>query len=99
MVATLPGAAAERTIGHYTTNLMAVTPKASWPWVKTLLDSVADQPDAESVAAQYDRNADALAAKRPGPAEHVESARPHLLAFTTFTKSGGKIWSNTPRYA
>jgi transposase-like protein len=34
---------------------MAATPKASWPWVKTLLHSVYDQPDAASVHAQYDR--------------------------------------------
>ena len=54
--ATLPGAAWQRCRTHYTTNLMAVTPKASWPWVRTLLHSVFDQPDAESVAAQYDRD-------------------------------------------
>lgn len=30
--ATLPGASWQRCRTHYTTNLMAVTPKASWPW-------------------------------------------------------------------
>jgi putative transposase len=30
--ATLPGAAWQRCRTHYTTNLMAVTPKSSWPW-------------------------------------------------------------------
>jgi putative transposase len=30
--ATLPGAARERCPIHYTTNLMSVTPKSSWPW-------------------------------------------------------------------
>jgi len=30
---------------------MAITPKASWPWVRTLLPSVFEQPDKESVAA------------------------------------------------
>ena len=44
--ASLPGAAWQRCRTHYTTNLMAVTPKASWPWVRTLLHSVFDQPDA-----------------------------------------------------
>ena len=63
--ATLPGAAWQRCRTHYTTNLMAVTPKASWPWVRTLLHSVFDQPDAESVAAQYDRIIDALTDKLP----------------------------------
>jgi len=58
--ATLPGAAWQRCRTHYTTNLMAVTPKASWPWVTTLLHSVFDQPDTESVGAQHDRITDAL---------------------------------------
>ncbi len=43
-------------------NLMSVTPKASWPWVKTLLHSVYDQPDAASVADHLDTaRADVLA--------------------------------------
>ena len=52
--ATLPGALWQRCRTHYPTNLMAITPKSSWPWVRTLLHSVLDQPDAQSVAAQYD---------------------------------------------
>src|SRR4051795_3012583 len=46
---TLPGAAWQRCRTHYSANLMAVTPKASWPWVRALLHSVYDQPDAGSV--------------------------------------------------
>ncbi|OBG87989.1 transposase [Mycobacterium sp. E136] len=96
--ATLPGASWQRCRTHYTTNLMAVTPKASWPWVKTLLHSVFDQPDAESVAAQYDRIIDALADKLPKTVEHLESARPDLLAFTAFPKQiWRQIWSNNPQ--
>ena len=34
--ATLPGASWQRCRTHYATNLMAITPKSSWPWVKTL---------------------------------------------------------------
>ncbi|MGY4868734.1 IS256 family transposase [Mycolicibacterium elephantis] len=96
--ATLPGASWQRCRTHYTTNLMAVTPKASWPWVKTLLHSVFDQPDAQSVAAQYDRIIDALADKLPKTVEHLESARPDLLAFTAFPKQiWRQIWSNNPQ--
>jgi putative transposase len=84
--ATLLGAAWQRCTTHYTTNLMAITPKASWPWVRTLLHSVFDQPDTQSVAAQYDRNIDALADKLPKVAEHLEAARADLLAFTAFPK-------------
>jgi putative transposase len=96
--ATLPGASWQRCRTHYTTNLMAVTPKASWPWVRTLLHSVFDQPDADSVAAQYDRIVDALSDKLPKVADHLEAARPDLLAFTAFPKQiWRQIWSNNPQ--
>jgi putative transposase len=43
--ATLPGATWQRCRTHYATNLMAITPKSSWPWVRVLLHSVYDQPE------------------------------------------------------
>src|SRR3954451_21218910 len=53
-------------VGRLTTrNLMPVTPKSSWGWVKALLHSIYDQPDATSVHAQFDRVVDALAEKLP----------------------------------
>src|SRR3954447_5377887 len=55
IAATLPGASWQRCRTHYAANLMAATPKSSWGWVKALLHSVYDQPDAASVHAQYDR--------------------------------------------
>jgi hypothetical protein len=60
---------------------MSATPKASWPWVKTMLHSVCDQPDTASVHAQYDRLVDAVAGKLPKVADHLETARPDVLAF------------------
>ena len=48
--ATLPDASWQRCRTHYAANLMAVTPKSQWGWVKALLHSVYDQPDAESRA-------------------------------------------------
>lgn len=96
--ATLPGAAWQRCRTHYTINLMAVTPKSSWPWVRTLLHSIYDQPDAESVVAQYDRVLDALSDKLPQVAEHLDAARADLLAFTAFPKQiWRQIWSNNPQ--
>jgi putative transposase len=94
--ATLPGASWQRCRTHYATNLMAVTPKSSWPWVRALLHSVYDQPDAAAVAAH-----------RPSPrhpdrqtttvAEHLDDARADLLAFTAFPKElWRQIWSNNP---
>jgi len=96
--ATLPGASWQRCRTHYAANLMSATPKASWPWVKTLLHSVYDQPDAASVAAQYDRILDALAQKLPAVAEHMDTARADVLAFTAFPKElWRQIWSNNPQ--
>ena len=76
---------------------MAVTPKASWPWVRALLHSVYDQPDAQAVHAQFDRVLDALSGKLPAVAEHLEQARPDILAFTAFPKEiWRQLWSNNP---
>jgi putative transposase len=95
--AAVPGAAWQRCRTHYAANLMAVTPKASWPWVRALLHSVYDQPDAASVHAQFDRVFDALTDKLPRVAEHLEAARADLLAFTAFPKEVWRqIWSNNP---
>lgn len=96
--ATLPGATWQRCRTHYAVNLMSITPKSSWPWVRTLLHSVFDQPDAESVVAQYDRVLDALTGKLPKVAEHLDDARTDLLAFTAFPKQiWRQIWSNNPQ--
>jgi putative transposase len=97
--ATLPGAAWQRCRTHYTTNLMAVTPKASWPWVRTLLHSVFDQPDTQSVAAQYDRIIDALSDKLPKVADHLENARPRTCSRSPASpnRSGAKSGPTTPR--
>src|SRR4051794_30714155 len=74
---------------------MSVCPKASWGWVKALLHSVYDQPDAEAVHAQYDRVLDALADKLPEVHDHLDAARADVLAFTAFPKEiWRQIWSN-----
>jgi len=76
---------------------MSATPKSSWPWVKALLHSVYDQPDATSVHAQFDRVLDALTEKLPAVANHLEEARADILAFTAFPKEVWRqIWSNNP---
>lgn len=97
IAATLPGASWQRCRTHYAANLMSATPKSSWGWVKALLHSIYDQPDAESVHAQFDRVVDALAEKLPTVAEHLEEARADILAFAAFPKEVWRqIWSNNP---
>jgi len=95
---TLPGASWQRCRTHYAANLMSVTPKQSWPLVKTLLHSVYDQPDAPAVHAQFDRVLDALSEKLPTVAAHLDDARAEILAFTGFPKAiWRQIWSNNPQ--
>ena len=76
---------------------MSVTPKASWPWVKTMLHSVYDQPDAASVHAQYDRLVDAVRDKLPRVADHLDAARADVLAFTAFPRNSGARSGPTTR--
>ena len=83
---------------HYAANLMSATPKSAWGWVKALLHSVYDQPDAEAVHAQFDRILDALVDKLPAVAQHLDDARADILAFTSFPKAiWRQIWSNNPQ--
>jgi len=97
IAATVAGAAWQRCRTHYAANLMSATPKSSWPWVKALLHSIYDQPDADAVHAQFDRVVDALHEKLPAVAEHLETARADVLAFTPFPKEVWRqIWSNNP---
>ncbi|HSU36831.1 MAG TPA: IS256 family transposase [Propionibacteriaceae bacterium] len=95
--ATLPGASWQRCRTHYAANLMSVTPKSSWGWVKALLHSVYDQPDAAAVHAQFDRIVDALTDKLPAVAAHLDDARTDILAFTSYPKElWRQVWSNNP---
>ena len=97
IAATIPGAAWQRCRTHYAANLMSVTPKSSWGWVKALLHSIYDQPDADAVHAQFDRVIDALVHKLPAVADHLQNARADILAFTAFPKEiWRQIWSNNP---
>jgi len=95
--ATLPSASWQRCRTHYAANLMSVTPKSAWGWVKALLHSVYDQPDAAAVHAQFDRVLDALTEKLPAVHDHLDDARADILAFTAFPKDiWRQIWSNNP---
>jgi len=96
--ATLPGASWQRCRTHYAANLMSATPKSAWGWVRALLHSVYDQPDSESVHAQFGRVLDALGDKLPHVAAHLDAARADILAFTAFPKAiWRQIWSNNPQ--
>ncbi len=96
--AALPGASWQRCRTHDAAYLMSVCRTSSWPWVKTLLHSVYDQPDAAAVTAQFDRILDALTLELPAVVDHLGTARPDRLAFTAFPKElSRQLWSNNPQ--
>ncbi|RSM57970.1 IS256 family transposase [Actinoplanes sp. ATCC 53533] len=97
IAANLPGTSWQRCRTHYAANLMAVCPKSAWPAVKTMLHSVYDQPDPDSVNAQFDKLLDSVSRSLPKVAEHLDDARADLLAFTGFPQQiWRQIWSNNP---
>jgi putative transposase len=96
--ATLPGASWQRCRTHYAVNLMSATPKSAWGWVRALLHSVYDQPDAASVHAQFDRVLEALAGRLPQVAAHLDAARADILAFPAFPQAiWRQIWPGNPQ--
>ncbi|MFP3969704.1 IS256 family transposase, partial [Actinomadura fulvescens] len=98
IAATLPGAAWQRCRTHYLRNLLTKVPKSAQPWVATLVRTIFDQPAEDQVRAQHARVVEALEAKHPAAAEHLDTAREDLLAFTAFPRQlWRQIWSNNPQ--
>jgi putative transposase len=96
--AALPGASWQRCRTHYLRNLLSKVPKSAQPWVATLVRTIFDQPDPDSVRAQYDRAVAAIAERFPAAADHLDDAREELLAFTAFPREiWRQIWSNNPQ--
>jgi putative transposase len=94
----LPGAAWQRCRTHYHRNLLTKVPKSAQPWVSTLVRTIFEQPDAASVRAQHAQVVQALEAKLPQAAAHLDSARDDILAFTAFPREVWRqIWSNNPQ--
>jgi transposase-like protein len=94
----LPGAAWQRCRTHYLRNLLTKTPRSAQPHVATQVRTIFDQADTEAVGAQFDRVVEALETKYPEAAEHLETARADLLAFTAYPREiWRQIWSNNPQ--
>jgi hypothetical protein len=79
--------------------LLSQVPKSAQPWVATLLRTVFEQPHADAIQAQMRHVLDALEAKFPKAAAHLDSAQHELLAFTAFPREiWRQIWSYNGRY-
>ena len=83
---------------HYHRNLLTRVPKTAQPWVSTLVRTIFEQPDPASVRAQHRQVVDALEAKLPAAAAHLDEARDDILAFTAFPREVWRqVWSNNPQ--
>jgi putative transposase len=98
IAAVLPGAAWQRCRTHYHRNLLTRVPKTAQPWVSTLVRTIFEQPDADSVRARHAQVVAALEAKLPQAAAHLDEARDDILAFTAFPREVWRqIWGNNPQ--
>ncbi len=98
IAAVLPGAAWQRCRTHYHRYLLTRVPKTAQPWVSTLVRTIFEQPDPASVRAQHRQVVQALEAKLPAAAAHLDEARDDILAFTAFPREiWRQIWSNNPQ--
>jgi transposase-like protein len=98
IAATLPGASWQRCRTHFARNLGTCVPKTAQPWVHTMLRTIFEQPDTESVHAQHRHVVEVLEAKYPKAADRLDEARDDILAFTAFpTAVWRQIWSNNPQ--
>ena len=98
IAAVLPGAAWQRCRTHYHRNLLTRVPKTAQPRVSTLVRTISGQPDPASVRAQHAQVVQALEAKLPAAAAHLDEARDDVLAFTAFPREVWRqVWSNNPQ--
>ena len=93
--ATLPGPSWQRCRIHYARNLLRQVSESAQPWVGTLLRTVFEQPGTDAVQAQTRHVLDALEAKFPKAAAHLDAAQGGVLVFTAFPREiWRRIWSN-----
>jgi len=96
--AVLPGATWQRCRTHFARNLLTRVPKASQGMVATLVRTIFEQPDHDSVWAQHARVVDQLAGRFPEAAKMLADAAEDLLAFSTFPPGHwSAIRSNNPQ--
>ena len=98
IAAVLPGATWQRCRVHFGRNLMTRVPKASQGMVATLVRTIFEQPDHDSVWAQHARVVDQLTGRFDDAAVMLADAAEDLLAFSTFpAEHWSAISSNNPQ--
>ena len=98
IAAVLPGAAWQRCRTHYHRNLLTRVPKTAQPWVSTLVRTIFEQPDPDSVRAQHAQVVAALEAKLPRPQPiWTRPARTSWRLPPSPARCGGRSGRNNPQ--
>jgi putative transposase len=98
LAAVLPGASWQRCRTHFARNLLTRVPRASQGMVATLVRTIFEQPDHDSVWAQHARVVDQLTGRFDDAATMLLDAADDLLAFSTFPpEHWSNIRSNNPQ--
>jgi putative transposase len=98
IAAVLPGASWQRCRVHFARNLLTRVPKASQGMVATLVRTIFEQPDHDSVWGQHARVVDQLTSRFADAAAMLADAVEDLLAFSTFPpEHWSAIRSNNPQ--
>jgi putative transposase len=97
IAATLPGASWQRCRTHFMRNLLTRVPKSAQGFVATMVRTIFEQPDAQTVHEQHARIVAQLEERFPHAAAMLDEAGADLLAFAHFPKEHWRqIWSNNP---
>jgi putative transposase len=93
----MQGTAHQRCRVHFIRNLLAHVPKGQAEMVAAVFRTIFAQPDAEAMAATWDKVRDELAARFPKIGPLMDQAKTEVLAFNTFPRAHWrKIWSTNP---
>ena len=91
------GSAWQRCRVHFMRNILARVPRANAEMVAAAIRTIFAQPDAASVAEQFDRITTTLASQFPDVVRMLADAREDLLAFSAFpVEHWRKLWSTNP---
>jgi transposase-like protein len=95
--AVMVGSAWQRCRVHFMRNVISRVTRSQVPMVIAAIQTIFAQPDAKSVASQFERITDTLSGQFPDVADMLSGAREDLLAFTHFPEAHWrKIWSTNP---
>ncbi len=94
---TLVGSSWQRCRTHFMRNLLTRVPRSAHRPAATLVRTIFDQADHDTVHEQYQRALSQLEERFPQAAALLEEAGPDLLAFTAFSPTVWRqVWSNNP---